>query len=209
MTRTLLVYGDSNSHGTVPLTQLGQFDRYGRQDRWPQVMAHQLGPDWEVIAEGLPGRTTVHDDPVEGGARNGLAVLPAILHSHAPLDAVMILLGTNDLKQRFSVSAWEIARSVLRLAETVKGAGLCKRVAVMAPLPVLETGCLAPVFAGAQARQDGLTAHLGALAQAAGVQMFDCAAFGAVSPIDGVHWSAETQRAVGRGAAAFVRRVWE
>jgi lysophospholipase L1-like esterase len=68
-----------------------------------------------VISEGLPGRTTVHDDLVEGGKRSGLEVLPAILPSHAPLDLMLLMLGTNDLKPRFSVTAAEIARSIERL----------------------------------------------------------------------------------------------
>jgi lysophospholipase L1-like esterase len=73
-----------------------------------------LGPEFTVISEGLPGRTTVHDDTVEGGKRSGVEVLPAILPSHAPVDLMLLMLGTNDLKPRFSVTAAEIARSLER-----------------------------------------------------------------------------------------------
>jgi lysophospholipase L1-like esterase len=99
----------------VPLTVLGQFARYPRGTPWPDVLARALGPEYCVISEGLPGRTTVHDDLVEGGKRSGLEVLPAILPSHAPLDLMLLMLGTNDLKPRFSVTAAEIARSIERL----------------------------------------------------------------------------------------------
>ena len=75
-----------------------------RDERWAGRLARLL-PDWEVIAEGHPGRTTVHDDPVEGAHRNGLTVLPALLESHRPVDVVLVMLGTNDLKERFSVNA--------------------------------------------------------------------------------------------------------
>ena len=59
-------------------------------------MAGMLGPGHLVIDEGRPGRTTVHDDPVEGGMQNGMTVLPAVLHSHRPSDLVVLMLETND-----------------------------------------------------------------------------------------------------------------
>ena len=71
----VLCYGDSNTHGTMPAAVLGERRRHPRGQRWPDVLAAALGPQHEVIAEGLPGRTTVHEDAVEGGARSGVAVL--------------------------------------------------------------------------------------------------------------------------------------
>ena len=99
----ILCYGDSNTHGTTPLTRIGVFERHAPGDRWPDVMAASLGQGHTVISEGLPGRTTVHDDPVEGGIRNGLTVLPAILHSHKPLDLMLLLVS------------WLTARLALRV----------------------------------------------------------------------------------------------
>ena len=58
-----------------------------------------------MIEEGLPGRTTVHADPIEGAYKNGLAFLPAVLETHRPVDLVVLMLGTNDLKRRFGASA--------------------------------------------------------------------------------------------------------
>ncbi len=69
-TRTLLLFGDSNTHGTMPMADLEESGRFSRDDRWAGRLARLL-PDWEVINEGHPGRTTVHDDPVEGAHRNG------------------------------------------------------------------------------------------------------------------------------------------
>ena len=92
----ILCYGDSNTHGTPPMDHLGTNERHKWNERWPNVMANTLGPKYNVIDEGLPGRTTVHDDNVEGGMRNGMTVLPAILHSHKPIDLMLIMLGTND-----------------------------------------------------------------------------------------------------------------
>jgi multiple sugar transport system ATP-binding protein len=75
MARTVLVYGDSNSYGTKPMPTLLAAERFGPEERWPGVMAAALGPGWRLVEEGLPGRTTVHPDPISGVHKNGLAVL--------------------------------------------------------------------------------------------------------------------------------------
>jgi len=83
---TILVYGDSNSHGTLPLEELDSLGRLGRGQRWPDVMAERLRasiPDVEVLNESLPGRTTVHDDLVDGGLRNGIGLASTPLRSRA------------------------------------------------------------------------------------------------------------------------------
>ena len=82
--RTLLCYGDSNTHGTLPLPDLDTMGRMAPAERWTTHLARLL-PEWEVIAEGLPGRTTVHDDPIEGARRNGMTILPAILERLGPV----------------------------------------------------------------------------------------------------------------------------
>ena len=64
--RRILIYGDSNSYGTAPMPHLGADAVHPRGLRWGDVMARALGADWDVVIEGLPGRTTVHDDPIEG-----------------------------------------------------------------------------------------------------------------------------------------------
>jgi len=116
---TILCFGDSNTHGTVPIPEQDVIGRYAPEVRWPGVMAAELGCGFRVIEEGLPGRTTVHDDPIEGDHMNGLTALPMLVGSHAPLDVVVLMLGTNDLKSRFSVTAADIAASLERLVTTL------------------------------------------------------------------------------------------
>lgn len=200
----VLCYGDSNTHGTLPLTRLGQFERHGPGDRWPDAMAKALGPGVTVIAEGLPGRTTVHDDPVEGGCRNGISVLPAILHSHRPIDLMIVMLGTNDLKQRFSVSAFEIARSVERICTLARAEDVVADLLIAAPVPVRETGVLADTFAGSEATQAGLSHHLKEAAERLGAGFVEAGLHVEVSPIDGVHWEAEGHRRFGAVMAEAV-----
>ena len=106
--RVLVCFGDSNTHGSPPSTGEAE-PRYGPDVRWPGVLAGALGPGWRVHEEGLPGRTTVHPDPVEGGHLSGLAALPMVLGTHSPIDVLVIMLGTNDLKARFAVGPADIA----------------------------------------------------------------------------------------------------
>jgi lysophospholipase L1-like esterase len=200
----VLCYGDSNTHGTRPVTRIGQLERHDRADRWPEVMAAALGPDVQVIAEGLPGRTTVHDDPVEGGCRNGIAVLPAIVHSHRPIDLMLVMLGTNDLKPRFSVTAYEIASSVERICLAARAEGVVADLMIVAPVPVVEVGVLDDAFTGAEARQAGLPDHLRAASDRIGAGFFDAGAHVAVSPVDGVHWDAAAHHKLGAELARAV-----
>src|SRR5437867_8271019 len=106
--RSVLCYGDSNTWGCVPLDGPEPPRRFAPDERWPGVLRRELGDGWWVVEEGLSGRTTVWDDGLEP-FRNGRAFLLPTLLSHQPLDVVVVMLGTNDLKRRFGVSAREIA----------------------------------------------------------------------------------------------------
>src|SRR5579871_481979 len=99
--KRIMCYGDSNTHGTAPMKDMDDVHRLGPDERWPCIMAKTLGAGWTLVEEGLPGRTTVHDDPIEGVYKNGKSFLPGCLESHWPLDAIVVMLGTNDLKPRF------------------------------------------------------------------------------------------------------------
>jgi lysophospholipase L1-like esterase len=208
MPRTILCYGDSNTHGTMPMPDLGSMGRYDRQTRWPGQLAALL-PDWQVIEEGLPGRTTVHDDPIEGAHRNGLTVLPAILESHRPIDVVILMLGTNDLKQRFSVNALDIALSLEKLVLAIRGSGCgpdgaAPGVILVAPPPILEVQDLGVMFAGGQAKSHDLGPRLAALARALEVPFVDAGALIGVSEIDGIHYDEPAMAAL---AQAFAQAV--
>jgi len=201
----LLAFGDSNTHGTPPLSQLGLNARHAHADRWVTVMQRLLDPAWEVIAEGHPGRTTLHDDPIEGPHRNGLRILPSILESHRPIDQLLLMLGTNDLKPIFSVSAYDIGRSVARLLAVIKVSGAVRDVIVIAPPPVRPAGCLADMFLGAEARGAGLERHIERAAQEAGYGFLDAGLLIQADPLDGVHLSVAAHKVLGQALAAAVR----
>jgi lysophospholipase L1-like esterase len=208
MTRTILCIGDSNTHGTMPMPDLDFSGRFGHEARWPSVMARALGEGFEVLAEGHPGRTTVHDDPMSGPHRNGIAVLPALLESHKPLDLVILKLGTNDLKNCFHVSAADIAFCLDRMVGLIRSflAPNPPLVLVVAPPPILEVGCLAEMFAGGAAKSQDLSRAIGQMTLRIGAGFVDAGQIIQVSPVDGIHYEAEAQVALGLAMAEAVRQ---
>ena len=111
--RTIVCFGDSNTWGYVPGSNGA---RHPREVRWPVQLQGALGDEWEVIAEGLSGRTATIDRPDSEG-RNGLPYLLPCLLSHAPVDVVVIFLGTNDVNY---IADERVAGCVGRLVEIVR-----------------------------------------------------------------------------------------
>jgi lysophospholipase L1-like esterase len=207
--RTILCFGDSNTHGTIPMPDLDGLGRFGHEGRWPSVMGAALGAGHEVINEGHPGRTTVLDDPMEGEHRSGLRVLPSLLESHQPLDMVILKLGTNDLKNCFHVSAADIAFFLDRLVRVIQRFDAGIKVLVVAPPPIIEVGCLAEMFAGGAAKSQGLAVAIKAMTDRLGVGFFDAGSVIKVSPVDGIHYEAGDQVALGQALAGKVREVFD
>lgn len=207
MHRTLLCFGDSNTHGSPPLPErTASYDRYGVGIRWPSVAAAALGPDWTVIEEGLPGRTAQFDDPVMGPHMNGQIGLKIALNSHGPLDMVAIMLGTNDCKPRFGGSAKAITAGIASLVDIAQSVEMQQRhggldVFLICPPPVEEAGCLAGEFFGGAELSRALPSLYEALAKARGCGFLDAGQIIEVSPIDGVHYSPEAQQALGEAIA--------
>ncbi len=208
--RVVLAYGDSNTHGTMPMESLEAMGRFAPAERWPGVCAAALGAGWRVVEEGLPGRTTVHPDPIEGVHKNGLALLPGILESHRPLDVVVILLGTNDLKARFAVPPVDIGESVSRLVHYTRhsytGPGEAQpKILLVAPPPALEVGCFAEMFAGAARKSQAFAATYAAVARRHGCDFLDAGGVIASSPLDGIHFDASEHAKLGRAVAAALK----
>ena len=187
-------------------------ERYPVEARWPSVLAKALGPSWTVLAEGHPGRTSVHEDPIEGVHKSGARTLPALLESHRPLDLVIIMLGTNDLKARFGVSALEISQGVERLVDLARGSASgpgrsAPDVLVITPTPVLEVGPLAPIFRGGEAKSNELAAAFEAMGVRADVPVFDAGKVCSVSPVDGIHFDASALERLGLAVADHVTQM--
>ena len=121
MKKHILCFGDSNTHGYCADPADCADSAYGRfneDERWTCLLQKQLGDEYLVIEEGLNGRTTVFPDPVEDGLC-GIDYLWPCMKSHKPIDLLIIMLGTNDTKARFSAHAHTISRGMERLVQSV------------------------------------------------------------------------------------------
>ncbi len=210
--RRILCFGDSNTWGFVPVATPPS-TRYAAEHRWPIVMRQALGGA-EVIEEGLNGRTTDTPDPANpllgGAGLDGSAYLPACLASHLPLDAVVIMLGTNDTKPHLGRTPARIAQGAKRLLDIVRT--LDGGVGTSYPNPHLLLVCPPPLgnfsaafvemFAGAVEKSRLLPPLYEAAARAAGAAFLDAGRFISTDGIDGVHLSAEMQRRLGEAVAA-------
>ena len=203
----IVVFGDSNTWGSDPATG----GRLPRPQRWPSVLQRELGPDFEVIAEGLRGRTTVHDDPIEP-YRCGADALPPCLMSHAPVDLVILALGCNDLKKRFSLSAFDIAEGAARLIFLARAYGEAPdgrppKILLIAPPQVAKLSAYAEMFEGSVEKSRLLGERYRAVAELEGVAFLDAGTVIRCSDLDGIHYEADQHELLGRSAAKAVRNA--
>ena len=187
----VMCFGDSNTHGTPPITELGRYERFGGGQRWPSLLTGH-----EVIEEGLPGRTAMYDDPVMGAHMNGQAGLKIALESHGPIDVLVLMLGTNDVKARFTSTPEQVVGGIASLLDIAQHRLMQERhggfqTLLICPPPVVEVGPIRHEFWGGAARSAALPPLYQALAKARGIGFLDAGAVIAVSPIDGVHFGIE------------------
>ena len=143
MKKHILCFGDSNTHGYCadPADCADGGVRFAEEQRWTQLLQADLGQDYLVIEEGLSGRTTCFDDPIHEGL-NGLDYIYPCLKSHEEIDLLIIMLGTNDCKDRFYASAACIGLGMARLVNKAKSTdcwgGKQPNILVIAPPPIGE-----------------------------------------------------------------------
>lgn len=212
--KNVLCFGDSNTWGFMPESITAPFPaRHPHDVRWTGILARELGAGFRVIEEGQNGRTTVHDDPF-AAVRNGKAVLPAILESHKPLDLVVLMLGTNDLKNVFGVSPGEIAMGVKVLAQMIlsSDAGNAARppkLLLLCPPVIGDQQHLPDVaakFPNGQSDSRKLPRHYEALAAALGCGYLNTQTL--IEPgSDGIHLDAAAHATLGKAVAAAVKAI--
>jgi len=209
MEKTILCFGDSNTWGADPLGG----PRFDRATRWPGILLAELGEEYHVVEEGLCGRTTVWDDPIEGD-KNGLKQIVPILKSHMPLDLLIIFLGTNDLKNRFSVSALDVADSVAMLVETARNAfrgfdGESPRILVICPppfAPLAETK-FKDMFVGGEETSHQLASAFRCLCAEKNIPMINAGEIVHSSLIDGIHIEPAEHAKLGKAIVRFVQET--
>lgn len=208
--KTILCYGDSLTWGH----DAAGLCRHSFEDRWPSVLQVALGGGVHVIAEGLGGRTTAYDDHTAAEDRNGARVLPTILGSHSPLDLVIILLGTNDMKPAIHGDPIAAQRGVWRLVQIVRShpypmGATAPRVLLVSPplMNRIDDPRLPGVYAAGNEASKTLASLYSDLAELEGCGFFDAATVAVASPVDGVHLDAQNTRNIGQALAPMARKM--
>lgn len=208
--KSVLCYGDSLTWGYDPEGRV----RHAFEDRWPSVLQASLGARATVIPEGLNGRTTARDDHLAAADRNGARMLPSVLSTHSPLDLVIFMLGTNDMKPLICGKAFGARQGMDRLVEIVRyhaypSAADAPDVLIVAPPAIRETGDpdYAAMFAGSIDQSRMLASLYADLADQTGCGFFDAGSVAATSPIDGIHLDAANTRAIGKGLEPITRMM--
>jgi len=195
----IVAFGDSNTWGYDPATQT----RFPADVRWTGMMQRELGAEHVVVEEGLNGRTTVFDDPME-----------PCLRSHQPIDLLVLALGANDLKSRFSATASDIGEGMERLIEIAKAErvapdGGSPKILVVAPPPLGKLTGFAEAFVGGVEKSRRLAEVYRDLAERQSVGFVDAGEFIRCSDIDGPHYEAESHEILGRVLAEAARMMLE
>jgi lysophospholipase L1-like esterase len=205
--REILCFGDSNTWGYDPASR----GRFPNDVRWTGVLQASLGQAYRVIEEGLNGRTSVWEDPVEGDKMGRRHLVPC-LESQAPLDLVILMLGTNDTKARFSAPAHDIAAGMGVLLDIIARSTAGREdkappVLLVAPAPLTKLTEFAPMFNGGVEKSRQLASLYAALASQRGCAFFDAGSVVRCSNLDGVHFEAAGHRTLGEALAREVARL--
>ncbi len=143
MKKHIVCLGDSNTHGYAADTTdtADRTNRFNEDERWTCLLGKALGEEYLVLEEGLGGRTTVFEDPLHEGM-DALGHIYPILMSHEPVDLLIIMLGTNDTKERFNASPLVISCGLDRLIKKAKSIECWKdgkrNILVVCPPPIRD-----------------------------------------------------------------------
>ena len=202
--KNVLCYGDSLSWGIIP----GSRDRYPYNKRWTGILQERMGPDIRIIEECLNGRTTVFEDPFRPH-RKGTELLIPILETHAPLDLVILFLGTNDLQVIYGASPFHIAQGASNLIDIIQKTHvenyLPPQVLLLSP-PIIKKprGGMEHKFGEVASKSKDLTKLYREIAKDKNCLFFDTATCIESSKVDGVHLDPEAHEQLANALTSVV-----
>lgn len=217
--KNILCYGDSNTWGYIACSmnmELMLAKRLEYDIRWPGALQNLLGADYYVIEAGLNGRSTSFDETgIIRPSRNGLATFPGILEMHYPLDLVVLMLGTNDLKIQFNATVARIIHGMKSLIQCVKKSHfgndfLAPQVMLIAPAPIFKVGLPKfDLFFNEQSiiNSQELSKSYELLAKEEQCTFLDAGEFVKISGNDGVHIEAESHRYLAEAIAQKIKNL--
>lgn len=208
--KRVLCYGDSNTWGYIP----GTGGRFPQEIRWTGIAQRELGQGYQILEAGLNGRSTVFEDPFEP-FRCGVAGLGYALLEAAPIDLLVLSLGTNDLKFTGSAGA---ARGVATLITQARQVWTEAKLSVRTPILVFAPILLHPDiweidpwpwsgFAQSYEKSLDFWRTYRQMADEFHVHLLNAAEYADPSAVDGIHMEAESHLRLGRAAAEAIRQI--
>lgn len=205
--KNILCFGDSNTFGYKP----DRTGRYTYNERWTGILAQNLGAAYQIIEEGLNGRTTVFRDDEKPFATGLDYIVPCLL-SHCPLDLAIVMLGTNDCKTKFHAEPQDIANGLEQILDCIQQPlyGQIPKVLILAPASIAESEDRSEFYGEffnhyLKVSQE-LAIHYRAVAQKRGCYFLDINTVTQTSEIDGVHFDLSAHRQI---AAAVEKKIRE
>jgi lysophospholipase L1-like esterase len=217
----VLVYGDSNTWGWRPSIDGEPTARYADSERWPGVMQNTLGSGYVVQVNGLIARTLGADlgtgvGPLSGQDHNGLLRLDLSLMEAGPVNLLVVMLGTNDMIDGLNKAPDRIAKDLVALAAKAKNGTVAYGPTNHVPLLVVIPPPFGNTSRGPFKELFGPQAHrksteLGDAfrkeAERLGIPTIDAGKLVLLESIDGVHFTLEEHKTLGRAVAAAVARI--
>lgn len=204
--KQILCFGDSNTFGYIP----GNGQRYPWGVRWTSILNEKLGlENYRVIEEGLCGRTTIFEDPLRDG-RRGVDILPTVLETHAPVDLVVLMLGTNDCKSVYGATAEIIGKGISNLIAQIRGYAKTSKILLISPIHLGEQVWKKeydPEFSPASIEvSKGLAGVYQRIARKEQADFLDASVYASPSSIDQEHLTEEGHRLL---AGAILQKIRE
>ena len=193
--KNILCFGDSNTWGYDPETQT----RFSKNIRWTGVLQKLLGTNFNVIEEGLNGRTTnvnekeEHDLGYSRAYRSAMDLLSILIETNSPLDLIVVMLGTNDLKTNFNQSADMIAKNMRLVCESIISNDYfqSKSIILVAPTHINENSPnLLDSFVGTTSASKSFSNSYKKISDDLGLFFLDASESVITNEIDGLHWDA-------------------
>ena len=213
MKKHIVCFGDSNTHGYCadPNDTVTHGSRFDESERWTCLLQQKLGEDYLVLEEGLSGRTTVFPDALHE-SMDGLGVLYSTLMSHEPVDLLVIMLGTNDTKERLGVNAACIAIGMERLVRKAQST-MCwakdkPNVLIVSPPHIrkelYDNPCGVPMGRGCIEKSQELASYLESTAKLVGAAFLDAQGIAEFNTVDGMHLTARGHRQLAEKLAEVI-----
>ena len=199
MKKQIVCFGDSNTYGHCadPGDSRNGCDRFDESERWPRLLQARLGAGYAVAEDGLRGRTTAFPDPRHENM-SGLEAIDGPLTANAPVDLLIIMLGTNDTKERLGIAPSDTADAMERLIRKARSIpcwrGGTPKILLISPPHILpEEACLpggTPPDKSSVEKSRVLSGYLEAVARKTGCAFLDAQGVAEFNRLDGKHLTA-------------------